>query len=217
MSPSRRAVLFRAGTFLAVLTALLVSWPGLGRAYVGTFSRVGNVLVAPLLGGPDVDITLEVSPENDEHHEWYTMVWVKNAQSHAPLHKGAVDLRRSGYWQIAILLALAATFPLRRRLYWGAAAAAGTLVLATLGWLPVLVYLAQKDVIHLGSVAYAALAITQRSLVGAPGMAFVVPAALWWLAVRGVDCLPPPRSAHRPGCDGDSTRRQDVTAALGPR
>jgi hypothetical protein len=179
-----------------VLVACLVPWPGLGRAYVSAFSRIGTTVVAPMLASATVEISFEPSTPEDEHHEWHTFVWVKDAQTHAPAHRGAVDLRRSGYLQIAILLALAAAFPLGRRVRWAAAVVAGTLLLGMLGWLPVLVYLALKGVIHLGSVAYATLAIAQRSLVGAPGMAFVVPSILWWLMVRWVDWIRPSSGAR---------------------
>jgi hypothetical protein len=190
MCPRRRSALIRAARFFAVLIALLLPWPGLGRAYVATFSRIGTALVTPLLRSPDVVIWLEASPENDEHHRWYAMVSVRDALSQAHIHRGSVDLRRSGYLQVATLLALAAAFPLRRRVHWAVAVAVGTVFLVNFGWLPVLVYLAKKYVIHLGSVAFAALAIVERSLVGAPGMVFFVPAALWLLAVRVVDPAP---------------------------
>lgn len=195
-SPSRRALLLRACRFLVVLVALLSPWPGLGRAYVGTFSRVGTAVIAPLLGRPGVEVSLEASPEDDAHHEWFAMVMVRDALSHAQLHRGAADLRRAGYLQIAVLVAVAIAFPLRSALRCVAFVAAAAVFLGMFGWLPALAYLARKGVIHLGTVTFAALEIAQRSVVGAPGMVFAVPAMLWLIVLR---VLNPERARHRSG------------------
>jgi hypothetical protein len=53
-----------------------------------------------------------------------------------------------------------------------------------LGWLPILMYLATKQIIHPGAVLFSILAVAQRSLSGAPGMSVVVPGLLWFGALR---------------------------------
>jgi hypothetical protein len=184
MSPRRRSTLLRGARFFAVLVALLLPWPGLGRAYVEAFSRVGTAAVRPVFAGSGLTLALRLFPETDEHHEWYSMIFVTDAQTGAPLHMGAADLKRSGYLQIAIFVAAAAAFPLRRRRLYSAILVGGALVLATLGWLPIFMYLAKKQIIHLGAWSYAALSVTERSLVAAPGMAFAVPMLQWLLALR---------------------------------
>jgi hypothetical protein len=182
--PARRAALRRAVTVLAVLVALLLPWPGLGRAYVGAFSRTGSAAVGLVFDGSGLRVSLGQFPESDAHHEWYAKILVADARTGAPRHMGAADLRRSGYLQIATFLALAAAFPLPRRRRYAAAVGCGAAVLATLGWLPVLMYLSSKQVIVLGTGSFAVLSILDRSLVAAPGMAFALPVAQWLLARR---------------------------------
>ncbi len=96
MSPRRRSALLRAARFFAVLIALLLPWPGLGRAYVEAFSRVGTVAVRPVFDGSGVTLSLILFPESDAHHEWYSMIFVTEEGTGAPLHKGAADLEKVG-------------------------------------------------------------------------------------------------------------------------
>ncbi len=184
MPPRRRDALVRAARAAAVLVALLLPIPGLGRAYAGLFTTLASPILSAVASSEESIVSLERPPEGDEHHAWYTMMFVRDRASGALQHRGAADLRRSGYLQIAIFLAACAAFPLRERRRFAAAAGAGALALAWLGWLPVFMYLALKGVLHLGPVGYVVLTIVERSLVAAPGMAYVVPIALWALEVH---------------------------------
>jgi hypothetical protein len=161
---------------------LLLPWPGLGRAYTGTFGAVATVLARPFFSGDDVALSLTASNAAARNREWSLMVHVDDAATGAPKHLGAVDLRRAGYLQIAFFLVAAAAFPLADRRRFAGVLLGGVVLLSTLGWLPVLMYLATKHVIHFGALLFSMLAVAQRSLAGAPGMAIVVPGLLWLLA-----------------------------------
>jgi len=168
---------------LVVLLALLAApWPGLGRAYVRTFGAAATLL-SPVVAPSGAKLSFAASPASDGHHEWFAMVSETDASSGALLHKGAVDLRRGGYLQMAFYLAAAVAFPLRRRGLFAASLGAGLLLFSMLGWLPVLMYLTKKQVIVLGAGSFSVLALVYRSLVTPPAMAFAVPGASW-LVVR---------------------------------
>jgi hypothetical protein len=167
-----------------VLIVMLFPWPGLGRSYVAAFDRVANAMRAPLASAPDVSVSLELFPEADAHHEWFAMIAVTDRASGALQHRGGADLRRAGYLQMAILLAAAAAFPFRPGVRFAAVLVGMLAMLSMLGWLPVFNFLAKKGVLHLGVVSYAALAIVERTLVGAPGMTYAVPGLSWLLVYR---------------------------------
>ena len=112
------------------------------------------------------------------------MIHVDDAATKAPQHLGAVDLRRAGYLQIAFFLIAASAFPLAGWRRFLPVLVGGVTLLSMLGWLPVLTYLAVKHVFDPGAVAFSVLAVLQRSLAGAPGMAVFLPCLLWIVVFR---------------------------------
>jgi hypothetical protein len=166
-----------------VAIALLAPWPGLGRAYAAAFGAVGTTLAWPFFSGMDA-LSLTASNPATQNREWSLMVHVDDALTGAPKHLGAVDVRRSGYLQIAFFLVAAAAFPIAGWRRFVPTALGGVVLLSMLGWLPVLMYLATKQIIHPGAVLFSTLAVAQRSLSGAPGMSVAVPALLWFGALR---------------------------------
>jgi hypothetical protein len=183
MSPHRRATLFAAARFAAVLIVLLAPWPGLGRAYVALYGSAAAVIAKPILASSGVELAFAPSAQDDPKHEWFAMVSVLDAQTHARQHNMVTDLRRTGYLQIALYLAAAAAYPLRNRVRLLLVVTAGLALLASFGWLPIMMYLAKKQIITLGSWSLSLLSVVYRSLVTPPGMAFAVPGLLW-LAAR---------------------------------
>jgi hypothetical protein len=183
VSPRTRTILIRTARALIVTIALLAPWPGLGRAYAAAWGAVGTTLAWPFFSGMDA-LSLTASSAATSNREWSLMVHVDDALTGAPKHLGAVDVRRSGYLQIAFYLAAAAAFPIAGWRRFVPMALGGVVLLSMLGWLPVLMYLATKQVIHPGAAMFSALAVAQRSLSGAPGMSVVVPGLLWLGALR---------------------------------
>jgi hypothetical protein len=179
MSPPRRAALIAAAKFVVVLVALAAPWPRLGRTYVDTYGRVATAMARPVFEPMGTELSFAPSAEGDTKHEWAAMVFVLDPATHVVRHKMASDLRRTGYLQMVFYLAVAAAFPLRDRVRGTAWVAAGLLLFASFGWLPVLMYLAKKQVIVLGAWSFSALAIVYRSVVTAPAMAYAVPGLLW--------------------------------------
>jgi hypothetical protein len=200
MSPHRRATLFAAARFLAVLIVLAAPWPGLGRAYVAAYGSVAAVIAKPILASSGVELAFAPSADDDAKHEWFAMLSVLDAQTHARQHKMATDLRRSGYLQMALYLAAAAAYPLRNRVRFLVVVTAGLALFAAFGWLPILMYLAKKQIITLGSGSLSLLSLVYRSLVTPPGMAFAVPGLLW-LAARTFLEKPSPPPAQRKTLD----------------
>jgi hypothetical protein len=179
VSPRARAILVRAARAAIVAAVLLAPWPGLGRAYAATFGAVATTIARPTVGPSDVTVSMTAASATARHREWSLMIHVDDSATGAPKHLGAVDVRRAGYLQIAFFLVAAAAFPLAGWRRFVPVLLGGVVLLSMLGWLPVLTYLATKHVITLGAVSFSILAVLQRSLAGAPGMAIVVPCLLW--------------------------------------
>lgn len=192
-----RAALFTAARFFAVLILLLCPWPGLGRAYALAFNVLATPCMSVVSAASGSEVSLDRFPESDKRHEWSTMVRVTD-ESHTVRHTGAGDLKRAGYLQIATWLASAVAFPLKRRARFAAILGGGVLFFTMFGCLPVCLYLARKGVLHLGMVLFAALALSERALVGAPGMAFALPALGWLLAVWSERPRPLPATTALP-------------------
>jgi hypothetical protein len=192
VSPRNRALALRAGKLVLVLTVLIWPWPGLARTYVAAFSSVATVIARPAFADSDVSLSFAPSSESDTSHEWFSMVSVQDAASQARVHRGAIDIRRAGYLQTALFLAVAIGFPLRRWRRCVAVVVAGSALLPMLAWLTIATYLARKQVIHLGVLSSSILALGYRSLICAPGMAFAGPGLLWLVVLRVFDRTPVP-------------------------
>jgi hypothetical protein len=189
--------LFAAARFLAVLIVLAAPWPGLGRAYVAIYGSVAAVIATPIVASSGVELALAPSAEDDPKHEWFAMVSVLDAQTHSRQHKMATDLRRAGYLQMALYLAAAAAYPLRNRVRFVVVVTAGLVLFAAFGWLPIMMYLAKKQIITLGAWSLSLLSVVYRSLVTPPGMAFAVPGLLWLAARTFLDEPSLPAAKHK--------------------
>jgi hypothetical protein len=177
-----------ATRFGAVFVVLVAPWPGMGRSFAAAYAPIATAIAWPaLLTTNDVAVHMGAAPENDRAHGWDLMVWVNDAKTGKALRFAAIKLRRGGYLQMIFFIALVVGWPGRDPRRLALVLGAGLMCLSIFASLPIFVFLAKRDFIHLGALSQSALAIACRSLVAAPGMMFAVPWFLWLLLARPFD------------------------------
>jgi hypothetical protein len=180
------------------LVVLMAPWPGMGRRFAEAFGPVIGAFLAPALASNGaVAVHMLPAPEGDVARDWDLFVVVNDASTGNEIRHAAVNLRRSGYLQIVFYLALVAGWPGRDPKRVAIVLGVGLTCLGALGSLTTLMFLAKRGVVPMGSTPLAVLAMTYRTLVTAPGMAFAVPGFLWLLLARPLSWPPPALAESR--------------------
>jgi hypothetical protein len=171
--------------FVVAFAFIIAPWPGLGSLFVSCVGATATAIADPVFSSSNVTLTVR-SPLPEEHQpDWRGVIDVKQDSPDGPVkHAGAMDLRRSGYLQLATFIALAAAWMPkgRRRALTGACVVAG--VVSTVVAIPIIDFLAQIDAVHLGAASGTLVSLARRTLVGAPGMAYAVPGIAWLALTR---------------------------------
>lgn len=169
--------------FPAILLPLLAPWPGLAHAFSSAFSVAGNSVLHLASAG----CRLDLAPSLHEDHPWWIALHVTNTLSEETFHVD-VDTRTTGYIRLAMLVALACSWPslpwrIRLRATtaaFGLLLVAGAITLA----LPLVQILGVMQIIQLGRIAQSILSIGILTAITYPSMAYAIPALLWLIALR---------------------------------
>jgi hypothetical protein len=187
MARPNRLTLRAAARFAVVLALLVVPWPGLGRPVAQGFGTLARVLLAPVLALSDQPVSFAPADPGDARHEWSLMVSVKSAQTSSLLRQAKVDLRRSGYLQLAFFFALVAGWPGRTARRLAFVSAVGFALLSSLALLPILMFFGIHQVVRMSSWFLLLLTLVYRTLLTATGMAYAVPGILWLVLAKPLD------------------------------
>jgi len=177
---------------------MIAPWPGLGPLFADVVGATATAIADPFFARSNV--TLTVRPPRPEEHQpkWRGVIDVKQDFPDGPArHAGAIDLRRSGYLQLATFIALAAAWMPKGRRRILAAVGVAAAVVSTVVAVPIFDFLVQVDVVHLGAGSATLVSLARRILVGAPGMAYAVPGIVW-LALAGGPMLLRRRTPRAP-------------------
>jgi len=193
-SPNRRAIALALARFVVVLGLLVAPWPGLARTFTDAVGTVATAIADPFFTSSNVTFRLRSPVPAEQQPEGWGVIEVKQDFPEGPKrHAGAIDLRRVGYLQVATFIALAAGWPPRGGRRWARAAlAVGAIVAATIA-VPILDYLGDVGVIHMGAFIRGVVALVRRALVAAPGMAYAIPGLTWLALSQATPDAPGPR------------------------
>jgi hypothetical protein len=185
----RRALLVALGRFVLAFALLACPWPGLGRAYADVVGSLATAAADPFFQSGNVTFVLRAPTPDEQVPDWRGVIQVKQDLPEGPVRqKGAIDLRRAGYLQLVTFLCLAVAWPAAWRDRKLLAAGVALLVVGTVTGVSIVDYLVQVGAVDAGHWGSTLLALARRALVGAPGMAYAVP-ALAWIAVGDHDFL----------------------------
>ena len=187
-----RTLTSRPARFVALLTVLMLPWPGLGP----TYARAVGAIARTATSGANPSVTLRFTVPDaggPAGGSWRLDVFAEDTVT-GQYVQTALDLRRGGYIASAVFVALALatrTRPRKKLIL----LACGVSVLQLLPLLPLLSFFSGKlpvRVFDLGAAANVLIEIAYHTLVAPPGMAYAVPALLWLLLVWLLDptCLP---------------------------
>jgi hypothetical protein len=186
VSPARRTLLFRVARFFFAFGLMVAPWPGLGAAFADTIGAAATAAADPFFSSSNVTLTVRAPRPAENQPDWRGIIDVKQDFPEGTVrHAGAIDLRRAGYLQLATFIALAAAWVPegRRRILEGACVI--VVVVSAIVAIPIVDFLAQAGVAHLGASLSTLIALARRALLGAPGMAYAVP-GIAWLALSRV-------------------------------
>ncbi|MCG5053293.1 MAG: hypothetical protein KA712_10080 [Myxococcales bacterium] len=183
-APSRRRMLgeFSARFFIAAIL-LLWPWKGLGPAFV---SVIGG-LHAPLLNLVVDDPASVLIAPDARHDSWNALVTVRTEGLSQGL---ALDVRRTPYLPMSILVAFILAVPGLRAERRTVAVALGLVLLQALPGLRLVALFAEPgplNVVHLPGLLVGFLGVITRVLVLPPGMAFAIPILLALLLIAVLD------------------------------
>lgn len=186
MSPVRRVFAAPATRFAVAFAFTIAPWPGLGPVFADVVGATATAIADPIFARSNVTLTVR-SPRPEEHQpEWRGVIDVKQDFPEGPVrHAGAIDLRRSGYLQLATFIALAAAWMPKGRRRVLAAVGVVAAVVSTVVVVPIVDFLVQAGVVDLGAGFNTLVALARRILVGAPGMAYAVPGIAWFALAMG--------------------------------
>ena len=182
----QRSLAFRVGLRLAAaLVLVLLPWPGFARGFGELASSIANAWTAPWLSSGTL---LSMRPEGPSD-SWNAVLTVGRADG--VYHELLWDLRRTPYLPMAVFTALVAAIPfgrLKRRLL---VLAIGLAALQLLPGLRLLLLVSADTpgrLVELPHLVQSAVLVACGAFVFPPGMAYVVPSALWvglmWLFER---------------------------------
>jgi hypothetical protein len=196
MLPDRKLVTKFLFRFACVFAVLSLPLPGLAWAFSQSTSWLGDQLVseARFVSGARLDFTPASGDraaaggkmEAKKVDPWQAILWVHDGTRPRPIGV-PIDVRGLYYLPIAafVALVLATPVPMARRLR---ALAMGLLVLLPLGLaliaLPLFSFLGGIGpirVYELSSTSHSLINVVYRALVAPPGMAYAIPALLWWV------------------------------------
>jgi hypothetical protein len=190
--PPKKVVVAFLAKFVALLALFMVPWPVLGGICSGTFSAVGNFLVADRVFASGAHLEFrdrgsepETGPGDAKTFDWEATLLVRPARGrHIEV---PVDVRGLAYLPMAAFLALGLAFPIhgwRRRLFVlivGLAVLAPlTALLISLPLFPFLGGAGPIQVFSLNRTVQSVLEMAYRALVAPPGMTYAIPALLFW-------------------------------------
>lgn len=165
---------------VALILALLhLPWPGLGHAFVSYFGAVAP----PLLGvwsAPGLDIQL--TPAEASSGKSWSVTFDARDPNTGHRAQAELDLRRAAWVPFCVFIALLAGMPIRRPRRRLLVAGIGLALLHLLTLLPFLAFFGgeRAGLFPLGSVTHTIAVVAQRALLAPPGMAYAVPALLWF-------------------------------------
>jgi hypothetical protein len=170
--------------FAFVFALLIAPWPGLGSLFVSGVGAVATAVADPVFASSSVTLIVRAPREIEAQPEWRAVV---DARQDLPdgrvRHAGAIDVRRAGYLQLATFLGLAAAWMPRERKRIVAGTCLAVALVSAVVAIPIVDFLSDAGVVRLGSALAILVALARRALVGAPGMAYALP-ALIWLAIH---------------------------------
>ena len=173
----RRSIALRVGVRLAAaLVIVLLPWPGLGHGFGELASSITNAWTAPWLSSGTL---LTMRPEGPAD-SWNAVLAVGRADG--AFHELLWDLRRTPYLPMAVFTALVAAIPfgrLKRRMLVLAIGLAALQILPALRLLLLLSTETPERLVELPRFVHSALLVACGAFVFPPGMAYVVPSALW--------------------------------------
>jgi hypothetical protein len=170
---------------LLVLALVHLPWPGLGPAFCRYFSAV----TSPLLNAVAThNVELELGPAPAPPNPTtpaanWTLLVVISTRGVEQRVGAELDVRRVGWLPLGAFSALLVAFPVKRWKRRAFVAGIGFALLHALWVLPVIASFggAQSGFFVLGSAGYALTIVAQRALQTLPGMAYALPAILWFL------------------------------------
>jgi hypothetical protein len=182
----RRSLAFRMGVrFGAALVVVLLPWPGLAHGFGELASSVANAWTAPWLSSSTLlSVRAEGPPDS-----WNAVLSVGRVDG--VYHELLWDLRRTPYLPMAVFTALVAAIPFgrpKRRLLVLAIGLAALQILPGLRLLLLVSADTPGRLVALPRLVQSAVLVACGAFVFPPGMAYVVPSALWvglmWLFER---------------------------------
>jgi hypothetical protein len=178
--PPLKKVLRAAAVLVGVYALLAFPWPGLARAFTGTYAQVAEVVMAPLLRP---DTTFRPSVPGDSFDEWDLLVRFPPEPGATSVHGVRVHLRRIAYVPLAFAVAFVAAFPApRQRLARGAAGVLA--VLLSFEAFGILSVFTTRGALDLGGFLDVLVQLGSRVQLEAPGMTFALPALAWVALAR---------------------------------
>jgi len=164
---------------LVVLAVAHFPWPGLPTLFCCYFSATTAKMLDSFA---ERGVALQLGPAAPPAPPWRVTVIAAN-ESTAQGAKAELDVRRVGWLPFGAFSALLLAFPVRRWKRRLAVAAAGLCFLHALWLLPVLASFgsARGGFFALGTLGHGLVVVAQRALQTLPGMAYALPALLWFV------------------------------------
>lgn len=188
--PNARVIASFLFTFVCLFAGMTLPWANFGATYSRVFSETGNVLIGVLPSPSHLEVSLSGSEERPAPltlgiDTWRTVVTIRNTRSNARFAV-PLDLRGAHYVPAATFIALTVALPLaglRRKVLM---LIAGLSVLIPLSLILVSLPLIPRlrggefELFSVSATFNSFVVIFYRAFVAHPGMAYAIPALLWW-------------------------------------
>jgi hypothetical protein len=189
--PSPRAIGPFVLVFLCVFGAFALPWAGFGATYSRAFSAVANGFVSVMPAHPRLNVVVEGASEKYPAlalgvESWRTVVMLHDTRSGKWLSV-PLDLRGAHYLPMVAFIALTVAFPVADRRRKLRLLAIGLPILIPLSLTLVALPLIPRlrggpfELFAVSPATNSLVVVFYRAFVNHPGMAYAIPALLWWV------------------------------------